>query len=83
MVFYVYDLETYDDERGFYYPFRDFAPGPVCKTSEEASEALREALSRKDGTPAAVSAFRKRFMGACDGHATERILMAGEAELEA
>ncbi len=83
MVFYVYDLETYDDERGFYYPFRDFAPGPVCKTSEEASEALREALSRKDGTPAAVSAFRKRFMGACDGHATERILMAVEAELEA
>ena len=65
-------------ERGFYYPFREFAPGAICRTTAELGDALREALS-KEGTPAEVQAFRERFMGACDGHATERILQAVEA----
>ncbi|MFK4998737.1 CDP-glycerol glycerophosphotransferase family protein [Bacillus sp. N9] len=31
MIFYCFDLEEYTRSRDFYTPFRDFAPGPICR----------------------------------------------------
>lgn len=70
MLFFAYDLEEYYDERGFYYPYREFVPGPVVETTEEL---LREIESTGEFDGNKVAAFRQDYMSGCDGHATERI----------
>ena len=72
MLFFAYDLEDYFDWRGFYYPYEELAPGPIVKT-DDALLAQIEKLSQ-GFDPSRVDAFRERFMSACDGKATERIL---------
>ena len=72
MLFYAYDLEDYFDWRGFYYNYEELAPGPVVYTNEEIIDWIRHLEERFDRNR--VRSFRKRFMNACDGHATERIL---------
>ena len=72
MLFYAYDLEDYFDWRGFYYPYYDLAPGPVVRTNEEIIHYIQNIEHNFDRE--CVRKFRERFMAACDGHATERIL---------
>lgn len=72
LLFFAYDLEDYYDQRGFYYPYEEMAPGPICRTTRELADALTAVSRRFD--PQAVSAFRKKFMSACDGRATDRIM---------
>lgn len=72
MIFFAYDLDDYDDWRGFYYSYDDFTPGPVVSTSEEVVDYLAHVDERFDR--AQVTAFREKFMSACDGHATERVM---------
>lgn len=74
MLFLAYDLEEYYDWRGFYYPYEEMTPGPVVKTTEEVIDYLAHVEERFDRQQ--VAAFRQKFMSACDGHATERILDA-------
>lgn len=71
MLFFVYDLDDYFQERGFFYPFEELAPGPVCRTNEELADAIAHLNEWFD--PKKVAAFREKFMSACDGHATDRI----------
>lgn len=73
MIFWAYDKDEYDDWRGFYFPYDEFVPGPVVRTNEEAIAAVRASAA---ADPAVIRRFRQRYMGACDGHATERILKA-------
>ena len=82
MIFYAYDLEDYFDWRGFYYNYNELAPGPVCRTDEEMLDYILHLEERFDRER--VRAFRDKFMSACDGHATERILLEtfGEEGLE-
>ena len=70
MIFYAYDMEQYDLERGFYYPYREFVPGRIAVTMEELIQAIREADNYDYDK---LAAFRSRYMSGCDGHATERI----------
>lgn len=72
IAFFAYDLDDYLDERGFYYDYETMTPGPVCRTTQELADWVTS-LSEGFG-PSEIDAFRERFMGACDGHATERIL---------
>ena len=71
MAFFAYDQDDYDDWRGFYYDYEEFTPGPVVKTTEELVDFVAHAEERYDA--ARVAAFRKKFMSACDGHATDRV----------
>jgi len=64
------DIDDYIDERGFYYPFAEFAPGPIVSTTAELARAIL--AGEFDLSP--VDAFRGKFMSACDGGATERII---------
>ena len=80
MAFFAYDLDDYNDWRGFYYDYDDMTPGPIVRTTEELALFLQGlgALAESDGVKsgfdrACVSSFRQKFMSACDGHATERI----------
>ncbi len=72
MVFFAYDLDEYCDWRGFYYDYDQLTPGPVVQTNEALIAYIKSVLEVFDDRQ--IQAFRTRFMGACDGHATERIL---------
>lgn len=68
IVFFCPDLEQYTADRDFYYPFEEYVTGPLVKDAAQLPDAIRSA--RYDGGQAA---FRERFLGACDGHSSERI----------
>ncbi len=72
MIFYAPDLKDYQDWRGFYYPYEEMTPGPVVEHMEELLEYLANVETWFD--PQEMKRFRDRFMGSCDGHATQRIL---------
>ncbi len=74
MIFLAYDLEEYYDDRGFYYPYEEMTPGPIVKTTEEVIQRLQHLEEWFDADQ--VCRFRDKFMSACDGHATERLLEA-------
>lgn len=72
MIFFAYDIDSYDDWRGFYYDYDELTPGPVVKTTEELVRDIEKFEKIFDA--AEVRAFAGRFMSACDGKATYRIL---------
>ncbi|WP_180953098.1 CDP-glycerol glycerophosphotransferase family protein [Eggerthella timonensis] len=74
IVFFAFDKDEYDDWRGFYYDFDELTPGPVFDNNDNMVEYISSIEDRFDKS--AVAAFRDRFMSACDGHATERIIEA-------
>ncbi|MBQ3897550.1 MAG: CDP-glycerol glycerophosphotransferase family protein, partial [Clostridia bacterium] len=69
MIFFAPDLDSYRDNRDFYYNYEDFIPGPIVKNTEELLSALASPPDLKQ-----VKDFRNKYMSACDGHATERII---------
>ena len=71
MIFFAYDLDDYEDWRGFYYDYDELTPGPVVKTTA-AVIACIEDVSPDDMDK--ISAFKQKFMSACDGKATARLL---------
>lgn len=72
IIFFAYDLHDYRDERGFYYSSTEMMPGPLCMTTSEVIQGIKDA--QKDFDLKKVRDFKYRFMSACDGHATERLI---------
>lgn len=72
MVFYAYDLESYIDQRNFYYKYEDFVPGPIAKDNISLVEAIKSQVVSFDKEKTAT--FRDKFMCACDGFSTKRII---------
>ncbi|MCR5417516.1 MAG: CDP-glycerol glycerophosphotransferase family protein [Lachnospiraceae bacterium] len=70
MLFYAYDYDSYDLERGFYYPYDTFVPGPILRDMYNLREAL---LHTDEFDYANLARFRELYMSGCDGKATERI----------
>ena len=72
MIFYAYDYDNYCDWRGFYYDYSEFTPGPIVQTEDELLDSIKNIDTQFDKQK--VIDFKKKFMGSCDGHATERII---------
>lgn len=72
MYFYAYDYKDYVTERGFYYEYENFVPGPICYTEEELIRQIKECDRRVNVQR--VRDFKEQFMSSCDGHSTERII---------
>lgn len=72
MLFFAFDLENYVDYRGLYYPYSEITPGPVVKTTQDIVDYIVNIDTRFEAQK--VIDFQKRFMSACDGHSTERIV---------
>ena len=72
MIFFAYDLEQYNGgDRGFYFPYRDFVPGPIAEDMDSLIQAIINAeleINRQR-----IKVFRDKFMSACDGHSARRI----------
>jgi CDP-ribitol ribitolphosphotransferase len=71
MIFFAYDLDTYHASRGFYVPFAKFAPGPVCRTSEEVLLAVGNASPFH---ASGYAAFHEQYLSACDGRVCDKIM---------
>ncbi len=69
--FFAYDLEEYYDERGFYYPYEEFVPGPILKNTYEIVAKIQQ-LDKYDMDR--LEEFSKQYMSGCDGHSTKRIM---------
>ena len=73
VVFFMFDKDEYKESRGMYYSFDELAEcGPVFTTNEEVIDYIDHVEERFDSSR--VAAFRDKYMNACDGHATERII---------
>lgn len=71
MIFFVFDMDDYIDERGLYYEFDEITPGPLFKTNDEIIDYIQHIEARFDKQE--VINFKNRFMCSCDGHSSERI----------
>ncbi len=77
ILFFAYDYKEYVTERGFYYDYEEFVPGPICYSEEDLVQCITEIQKDTDYRETMlqrVFAFQKRYMGACDGNATDRIV---------
>lgn len=72
MLFYAFDLEDYNDWRGFYYDYDSLTPGEVFTTTEAMIDYIAD-IDNKFNVEI-VRNFRQKFMQSCDGHATDRII---------
>ena len=71
MFFFAFDLDEFYDYRGFFYDYTDFAAGPIVKTTEGLICKIKD----KNGFDRdRIKEFRQKFMGACDGNSTQRIV---------
>ena len=69
VIIYAADIEQYDDDRGFYFDFREL-PFQVAENNEELQNII--ALFDTEEYSREVSAFRDRVGLFNDGHASER-----------
>jgi CDP-glycerol glycerophosphotransferase len=73
IIFYMYDLEQYQNElRGFYIPLEDL-PGPISVTQDELHSALLSTQELAPELKEKRDAFRKRFNSLEDGDASARV----------
>jgi CDP-glycerol glycerophosphotransferase (TagB/SpsB family) len=70
MAFFAHDLDDYELERGFYYDFRSFIPGPLFTETEELLSWLKDDTFDLEE----VKAFKHRFFDHTDGKSSERIV---------
>lgn len=73
MLFYVFDLEQYLAERDLYFDFISFAPGMIVRELPELLQGICTYLEQRD-LEEDDEEFRRFFLGALDGHSTERTL---------
>lgn len=69
LVFYCPDLDTY--ERNFYLVYPEDLPGPTVLRAEALPGVMREVCQHPPLEQ--LAAFRAAQLGACDGHASERV----------
>ncbi len=86
ILFFAYDYKEYVTERGFYYDYEDFVPGPICYTEEDLlqwigstesqneTDAVVRCEEKREYMLQQVRSFREKYMSACDGRSTERII---------
>ncbi|QOV10414.1 CDP-glycerol glycerophosphotransferase family protein [Viridibacillus arvi] len=68
-IFYPYDLEAYEMERGFWTDYEQLVPGPVVSNDEE----LVYVLLHHEFNQEQVEAFSNDWNTYSDGHASERL----------
>ncbi len=74
ILLFTFDLEEYGKSRGFYYNFKDIAPGPIILNGVELIEAIRN-IDQIDLEYREIrEKLRDKFNKYIDGKSTERIL---------
>lgn len=72
IIFFVYDLEDYIEQRGLYFDFEKDAPGPLCRDTKSIADCILNPETSFDRKK--LLDFKREYVEACDGHATERTI---------
>ncbi len=70
MLFYVFDLEKYINERDFYFDFKLYAPGKIVYSQEQ----LVNTIKTEDYCTDRIKPFADMFFDYRDGKSTERVV---------
>lgn len=71
IIFFAYDFHKYNEElRGFYFPYEEFIPGPMVKTTEEIVAVIKDHSFDMNK----IEEFSKKFCEFTDGKASERFV---------
>ena len=68
VIYFTYDLNKYEEERGLYFPFKDYIYGNIAKTTNELIKSIKERKMYEDER----KKFIKKFMISCDGNSTKK-----------
>ena len=80
VIHYCPDFEKYLSIREFYLNFNHELYGDIVKTPEELIEKIENKDYKRNTIR--LDIFKKKFMSACDGHATERVVELLEKYME-
>lgn len=70
MIFFADDLDSYEHERDFYYPYESFVPGPIVKNTDELIEVLNNDTCDYEK----IRAFKNKFFDYVDGLSSKRFV---------
>ncbi len=70
VVYFIYDRENYQENRGLYFDFKDYLYGEVTFDRRSLAAAIKAEKTCKGSR----DAFKEKFMKACDGRSTERVI---------
>lgn len=70
MIFFAYDLDDYLEERGFYYDYKDFVPGPITVSTEEVIKVIK----KNNFDLQRIHQFNNRFFDDLDGQSAKRFV---------
>ncbi|PTW91022.1 CDP-glycerol glycerophosphotransferase [Microbacteriaceae bacterium MWH-Ta3] len=73
VIFLAPDIARYESERGFYFDFRNEAPGPMCMTTDEVLHAMANLDAVRSDYATKYAAWRAKFNSLEDGHAAQRV----------
>lgn len=68
IIYFAYDKEDYENGRGLYFPFEEYIFGDVATDSKELIKSIEDKNMCKEKR----KVFIDKFLGACDGHSTEK-----------
>jgi CDP-ribitol ribitolphosphotransferase len=74
MLFYPYDLEDYEAARSFFIPYLEFVPGDLVWDTQDVIAGIGRNLLAGGFDAERVRRFALRYMSACDGGSTRRII---------
>ena len=74
LILFPYDIESYFDERGFYYAYEEYAYGETVYNTYELIQAIKNARFKHYDFADKRKLFINQFMSACDGQSTKRLL---------
>ena len=78
MMFFAYDLDDYDDWRGFYYDYGEMTPGPVVEDTRSLVECIQRLDASFDASD--VRAFREKFMSAIDANMSREMGISAQGQ---
>lgn len=70
MIFFAYDLEQYEEERGFWEDYSSSMPGPIVTTTEELLEKVRTA----DYQVEKLAPFREKWNQHSNGQSSKKLV---------
>lgn len=72
ILYYMYDLEEYMEERDFYYDYLEHLSGPIVKTEEELIDAVKNIDEVQKKYAEQYEDYLQRYNAKNDGHVCER-----------
>jgi len=75
MLFFAFDAEQYIEERGFYYDYYDFIPGPLVRTTREMIEIIKKENFEMKKIDSFVEYFFDDTLGSASPNVVDQVII--------